>query len=136
MRVIHHSPDFALTDAIRAHILRSLKTSLRRHAHVIERVDVFVRDQNGPRGGVDKRVVLNAQQIEGHVTTTVCASDDLYRAVAVAARRLRHALTRARRRRRRRPAQHRAGEVHFALTPRTFATDTKAVTENLYLVPN
>ena len=102
MQVINHSPDFTLTEAIRAHIRRCLDGRLRQHTHLIDRIDVYLRDQNGPRGGVDKRVVLTAQQIEGHVTTTVGASDDLYQAIRLATRRLGRAIKRAHARRRQR----------------------------------
>jgi ribosomal subunit interface protein len=44
-----------VSEALRAHVERRLRTALGRFARRVGRVRVYLRDVNGPRGGVDKR---------------------------------------------------------------------------------
>jgi putative sigma-54 modulation protein len=54
MRLTIVSPGLALSEAIRNHVERRSQFALGRFAPSIQSVHVCLRDENGPRGGVDK----------------------------------------------------------------------------------
>ncbi|MEY3200637.1 MAG: hypothetical protein RIR70_187 [Pseudomonadota bacterium] len=79
---------FELTAAIEQHIRRRLQFALDWARHGIGRVTVRLSDENGPRGGLDKRcaiVVSLPAQSELVIEDT---RDDIYRAIDHAVERL------------------------------------------------
>jgi ribosome-associated translation inhibitor RaiA len=106
MRLDIHHQGVALSDAARAAVARHLGAALARFAPRLLRAAVYVSEQNGPRGGVDKRcrVLLRLRR---HGELTVAVDDaDLYAAVHRAAGRAAQAL--GRELDRRRAARHQA----------------------------
>lgn len=95
MRIDVKGLDFTATEAIQEHAARRLSISLSHHADAVSRVVVRLRDDNGPKGGVDKRCHMEATLL-GHGTEVAEAlSADLYEAIEAAARRLGRSVERA-----------------------------------------
>jgi ribosome-associated translation inhibitor RaiA len=97
--------------SLRAHIERRLRSALGGFARHVGRVRVYLRDVNGPRGGVDKtcRVVVH---LPGTGRTVVRGADaEVYGLVTRTADRVRRAVKRRvqRRRRVRRPRRAAGG---------------------------
>lgn len=61
MQIAIHSRGFSLTQALDAHVQRRLGFTLARSADRVRRVDVRLSDLNGPRGGVDKRCLIQVR---------------------------------------------------------------------------
>lgn len=73
MRTIIHSKDIEVDDVLREHIERRTLMSFSRLSERIARVEIYLSDLNGPRGGVDKHC-----KIEVHLTNLPLAVlDDL-----------------------------------------------------------
>ena len=53
-----HCRDFVLTDALEDHVHKRFGFTLSRASGQIRRVDVTLSDLNGPRGGIDKRCLV------------------------------------------------------------------------------
>lgn len=77
--------NFALTEAIRCHIIWRLEFALDRFGGRVQQAKVFIGNLNGPKGGHDKycRIVLNLATETAVVEET---HSDLYRAITCAAR--------------------------------------------------
>ncbi|OLD45760.1 MAG: hypothetical protein AUI48_11445 [Chloroflexi bacterium 13_1_40CM_2_68_14] len=58
MRVAIHNPHSEVTEADSAYCLRRVGLALRRFEQRIKGVIVRLKDENGPRGGVDKHCLL------------------------------------------------------------------------------
>jgi putative sigma-54 modulation protein len=99
MTIIIRSQDFTLTDAIRTHLMRRFTQALHEFDGRLSRVDVSLRDLNGPdKGGDDKSVQVHARLPGQPPVVIATASHDLYLAISIAARRTRRAIKRALRR--------------------------------------
>lgn len=92
---------FRLTEAIHDHVQQRLRHALERFAHAVQSVRVRLRDENGPRGGIDKRchveVVLRGRP-PMHIDER---GTDLYAAIGRGADRAERQVARAVERRRR-----------------------------------
>lgn len=85
MQIDVHARNAPLTDAIRTHVVDRFTAALDQHDGAVDAVRVVLRDENGPRGGVDQ--VCDAT-IGLHAAEPVRISkrgDDLYRAITDAA---------------------------------------------------
>lgn len=110
MTTIIRSQDFPLTDAIRTHLMRRFTLALREFDDRLSRVEVSLRDLNGPdKGGKDKSVQVHARLPGQPPVVVETASHDLYLAISVAARRSRRAIKRALRRQQHIERQERRG---------------------------
>jgi ribosomal subunit interface protein len=90
--------DLEPTDAIRNHIERRLSFALSRFSDHLKGVEVRLRDENGPKGGIDKVCRVKAT-LRGRPTLVVEAvGTDLYAAIDTAADRAGRALGRTLRR--------------------------------------
>jgi ribosomal subunit interface protein len=58
MQINIQSQDFSLSGRLREHIQRQVRFALSRFADRIQRVRISVADINGPRGGQDKRCLI------------------------------------------------------------------------------
>jgi len=56
-----HGKGFSVTRAIREHVDKRIRFALARTGHHLRRVDVRLSDLNGPRGGVDKRCLIEVR---------------------------------------------------------------------------
>jgi putative sigma-54 modulation protein len=100
MRVDIHSQGLELNDETRRRVERRLQFALARFEPRLLRTEVYVSDQNGPRGGVDKRCRILVR-LRPHVSVIVERDDaDLNAAIDGAAHRVAQALVRQLERRR------------------------------------
>lgn len=109
---------FELTDAIEAHAQRELLHALDAFGADVHTVTIFVRDTNGPKGGVDKRVLIRVELPGCNVVAVESVREDLYGAISDAARRTRRVVKRALAKSRR-LQRHRLRRLRLALGPPT-----------------
>lgn len=83
-----HGQGFTVTPALAEHVRRRLGFVLTRHGDRIQRVEVRIGDENGPRGGVDKfcRIQVHLTNVPVAVIRDVGA--DLYAVIDRAADRV------------------------------------------------
>ncbi len=101
MNITTRAQDFELTEPIDACVRDSLASSLRRIDHDIVAVDVFLRDTNGPKGGVDKQVLIRVRLRNRQLLAVSTTHENLYAAIRKGVHRTRRAVSRALRRSRR-----------------------------------
>ena len=81
MLIAIHARGFPLTDAIKDHVHKRLGYTLARGGDRIGRVVVRLSDLNGPRGGIDKRCLIEIR-LDGLSTVVVeDVQSDLYTAI-------------------------------------------------------
>jgi ribosomal subunit interface protein len=78
---------FSLTEALDNHVQQRLGFALARAGNRLRRVDVRLSDINGPRGGVDKRCLIEAR-LSGKTIVVEEVQADLYAAIDRAAGRI------------------------------------------------
>lgn len=88
----------ALDEGLRRHVERRLRFALGRFAGRLGRVAVRLADENGPRGGRDKRCRIVLRLGRTGTVTIEERGDDVQAAVAVAAERAGRVVARAVRR--------------------------------------
>jgi ribosomal subunit interface protein len=72
---------FSVTRAIREHVDKRIRFALARIGHRLRRVDVRLSDLNGPRGGVDKRCLIEVR-LNRHAPVIVTdVQSDLYTSI-------------------------------------------------------
>jgi putative sigma-54 modulation protein len=101
MNIHVHTQGFELTPAIDAHVRKQLQQGLNSSRDHIVAVDVFLGDINGPKGGVDKKALVCVRMGSRLAARYEAVDADLYAAVNVAARRVKHTVKRTLRRHRR-----------------------------------
>ncbi|MBX3364107.1 MAG: HPF/RaiA family ribosome-associated protein [Phycisphaeraceae bacterium] len=94
MDIMIHYRDLARSDALDDSIRRSVQRVLERFASRLTRIDVHVADESGPKGGIDKRCLIEARPAGESAVSAEFLSNDAYRAVRGAVTRLRRVLTR------------------------------------------
>ena len=101
MRIYIQTQGFELTAAIDRYLRKKLTRNLAGSENDIVAVDVFLEDVNGPKGGVDKKASLCVRLVSRLSVKFEASHDDLYHAIAVAARKAKHSVKRTLRRHRR-----------------------------------
>lgn len=86
---------FELSAAIGAFVHREIASAMAPFSEEIISVAVFLKDINGPKGGIDKQVVLRIRLRDGRQVALHTERDDLYAAIRVSARRARRAVRRS-----------------------------------------
>lgn len=103
MRIEIHGIGLAVTDSIAGWMHDRLFAALDQHLLQVDRVQVWLRDLNGPRhGGDDMECDLIARLQGRYVVVVKEHQADLYAAMSIAAGRLKNAVTRRLSRSRRR----------------------------------
>lgn len=82
MKIDVRAIGFSLTDALSRQVATGLERVLRRGDPSLRRIEVRLRDVNGPRGGADKRCSLRAHYAGREVFTVARTHADLYSAIA------------------------------------------------------
>ena len=84
MQILIHARDYSVTPALRDFIKRKLGFGIGRYADRIARINVYLKDTNGPRGGVDQHCRVDiAMNLRG--TFAAEATElDIYTAIKVA----------------------------------------------------
>jgi len=88
MRISIQCRGFSLTDALDNHVQQRLGFALSRAGNRLRRVDVRLSDINGPRGGVDKRCLIEARLCGRTVVVVEDVQADMYAAIDRAADRV------------------------------------------------
>ena len=101
MNITSRTQGFELSSAIDAFVTEELGLTLQRYSEEIVSVNVFMKDINGPKGGVDKQVVLRIQMRGRQQITLQTARDSLYAAIRISAKRAKRAVRRSVRKSRR-----------------------------------
>lgn len=83
---------FTLTDAIDSYLRRKLDGVDRRFGDRVTRVEVYLKDINGPKGGVDKSCVMEARPAGVEPVVVENQAADGYDAIRGAAAKLDKAL--------------------------------------------
>lgn len=94
--IINPGQDLALTDAFTDHVHRALDKVDTLFGDWLTRVEVFVNDVNGPKGGVDKHCRLEARPRGTEPVVVDHQDEDAYKSVTRAAGKLEKALDRRR----------------------------------------
>ena len=94
MEILVRAQGFELSEAIDTFVRRETGSALERFDEDIVSVSVFLKDTNGPKGGVDKQVVLKLHlrgrpQVALHTTR-----ENLYAAIRVSIKRAKRAVRR------------------------------------------
>jgi putative sigma-54 modulation protein len=94
MQIAIQCRGFPLTEALDSHVQKRLGFTFGRSAGHVRRVNVRLSDLNGPRGGIDKRCLVEVK-LDRHPPVVVeDIQSDLYMAVDRAASRAGRAVTR------------------------------------------
>lgn len=88
MQIAIQSRGFSLTDALYNHVQNRLGFTLSRGASRVRRVEVRLSDINGPRGGVDKRCLIEVRLDGLPVVVVQDVQSDMYTAIDRAAGRV------------------------------------------------
>ena len=121
MNITTRAQGFDLSQAIDTFVRDELRAALQRFSEHLLDTDVFMKDINGPKGGVDKQVLMRLRLRSGQLIAVETQRADLYAAIKVSVQRskrvVRRSLRKARRveRRRLRDLQH---EYDMAMVPR------------------
>ena len=101
MNIAIRTQGFEQTLAIDEFTLSQLESALGTLASMVVSVNVFMKDINGPKGGIDKQVLINTRLRSGQVVTVECTRANLYSAVAATAQRSKRSVRRTLRKMRR-----------------------------------
>ncbi len=101
MNITSRAQGFELSSAIDTFVRDEIRAAFGRFAEEIISVDVFMKDTNGPKGGVDKQVVMRVQLRGRQQITLQTTREDLYAAVRISIKRAKRALRRSVRKARR-----------------------------------
>ena len=95
MKVRIQTQGFELTPAIAARVHEQVNGILRRYADEVLAIDVYLKDLNGPKGGLDKQAGIRLQVRHLPPISVISVEDDLYKAIDRSARRSRRAVRRS-----------------------------------------
>lgn len=101
MEISVNAQDFELTHAIDEYLREQLQSAFARISEHVTAVEVFLKDANGPRGGVDKQVLISVRSRNRRRIVLLTKDRDLYVAIARGVKRTKRALRRQLRRTRR-----------------------------------
>jgi len=94
--IINPAEDIELSEALEAHVHRSLDKVEQRFGDWLTRAEVFVKDVNGPKHGVDKHTRLEARPRGTDPIVVEHQDEDAYLCVSRAAGKLERVLERRR----------------------------------------
>ena len=101
MNITTTTQGFDLSNAIEAFVRNRLYVALNRLSLHVIAIDVFARDTNGPKGGIDKQVLIRVRLPNRQQVTVETTHENLYAAIEKGAKRTKRAV-----RRHMRKAQH------------------------------
>ena len=101
MNIGIHAQDFELTAAIEEFTRDQLGSALSRIGEDVSRIDVYLKDNNGPRGGEDKEVMIRVNMRNRRQVAVSTTNSDLYTALMIGIRRTKRAVRRQTRKSRR-----------------------------------
>ena len=95
------SHNIQLTPELDGFVATTMRGALERQADDVVSVDVFLKDLNGPKGGVDKQVLIRIHLRQRREVTIETVHENLRAAVRVGSKRARRAVLKALRKARR-----------------------------------
>ena len=101
MNITVRTQGFQRSAAIDAFVRNEIVSTMERFIDAIFSVHVFMKDTNGPKGGIDKQVLLRIRLRDGQQLALQTTRENLYAAVSVSAKRAKRAVRRNLRKRRR-----------------------------------
>ena len=101
MDITTTAQNFEASVPLDAFVRSQLSNALGRMATDIIAIDVFMKDVNGPKGGVDKQALIRVQLRNRQIITIESEHDNLYAAIRTGTKRTRHAVNRQLRKSRR-----------------------------------
>ena len=101
MNITTRANDFALTEAIDTFVRSELRSAFQRLDAEIISIDVSMKDANGPKGGIDKQVLICVRLRNRQQVALDTAHEDLYAAVKTGVKRTRRTVQRTLRKSRR-----------------------------------
>ena len=81
MQITTKTQGFELNTAIDAFVRNRLHVALKRLSASVVAIDVFAKDTNGPKGGVDKLVLIRVQLPNRQVLAVETSHENLYAAI-------------------------------------------------------
>ena len=94
MNITSRAQGFELSSAIDSFVRDEVRSALERFSEDIVSVDVFMKDTNGPKGGVDKQVVMRVQLRGRQQIALQTTREDLYAAVRISIKRAKRSVRR------------------------------------------
>ena len=94
MNINTRAQDFELTRAIDQFARDQLRAALARIDEDIVAVDIYMKDANGPRGGVDKQVLIRVRLRNRQQIALVTMHEDMYAAIMKGIKRTKRAVRR------------------------------------------
>ncbi len=94
MNITTSAQDFEMSDSIDQFVRDQLSAALKRVGEDVIAVDVFVKDTNGPKGGVDKHALIRVQLRNRQVIALETKHEDLYAAIRIGSKRTKRAVRR------------------------------------------
>ena len=101
MNIAIRTQGFELTRAINEFACSQLESALKPYSDMVISVDVFMKDINGPKGGVDKQLLVRTRLRTSQVITIECTRASLYSAIAATVLRSKRSVRRSLRKLRR-----------------------------------
>lgn len=95
MNITTRANDFALTESIDTFVRDELQSAFQRLDAEIISIDVSMRDANGPKGGIDKQVLICVRLRNRPQVALDTAHENLYGAIKTGVKRTRRTVQRA-----------------------------------------
>ena len=94
MNITTRAQDFEMSNAIDQFVRSETRTTLERFSEYVIAVDVFMKDANGPKGGIDKQVLIHVRLRNRQTVTVETEHENLYAAIKVGTKRTKRAVRR------------------------------------------
>ena len=95
MRINLQTQGFEMTPTIHSHVNRQIDFNLSNFEGHIQGVDVYLKDINGPKGGEDMKALICVQLRSRQIVKVESTREDLYAAIALAARHAKRSVKRS-----------------------------------------
>ena len=95
MNITTATQGFELNSAIDAFVRNRLHVALKRLCVHVVAIDVFAKDTNGPKGGIDKQVLIRVHLPNRQVLVVDTTHENLYAAIEKGAKRTKRAVRRS-----------------------------------------
>ena len=94
MNMTTRAQEFEMSTAIDQFVRDQIGTGLHRFSQDVLAVDVYMKDTNGPKGGVDKQVLIRVRLRNRQVIALEAAHENLYAAIRQVSKRTKRAVRR------------------------------------------
>ena len=95
MRTTISAQGFSRTAAIDTFVRDEVRSNLDLFSDSITSVDMFMKDINGPKGGVDKEALIRVKLRNGRLLALYSRDDNLYAAIKSAVKRMKRVVRRS-----------------------------------------